>query len=71
MTPAPLDYSFEHDVIDRLARIEEHITPLQVAFADHEARVRVIEKRQGYMAGVIGLVVFVAPWLTHFSFFSK
>jgi len=44
--------SFETDVIDRLARIEEHVTSVKARADDHETRLRSIEIKQWALAGV-------------------
>lgn len=66
----PYATSFEAEVLQRLARIEAHAEGANLHVADHETRVRVIEKRQWYVAGVAGVVAFVTPWLTHLNFSS-
>lgn len=48
--------TFEDDVIDRLARIEEHTAQTAAAMADHETRIRTVEKRQWLFAGGTGLL---------------
>jgi hypothetical protein len=46
------DVPFEEDVIDRLARIETALESLGNRAADHEGRVRQLERRQWILAGV-------------------
>lgn len=64
----PYTKSFEAEVLERLGRIEVHSEGAAKRIDDHELRVRVVEKRQWYVAGVAGLVAFVSPFLTHLSF---
>jgi hypothetical protein len=52
---------FETDVIDRLARIEEHVTSVKVRADDHEGRIRSMEKRQWLLVGVAAAI---APLLS-------
>lgn len=44
--------SFEEDVIDRLARIEERVTASAAHGDDHEKRLRAVEVRQWAVAPV-------------------
>lgn len=70
----PYMKSFEAEVLERLGRIETHAElaaqSAAVTALDHESRVRVIEKRQWYAAGVAGVVAFVAPLLSHLNLSS-
>ena len=54
--------TFEEDVIDRLARIETNA----LVVADHEARIRTVEKRQTYQTGqssvIAALVGLTGGW---------
>ena len=65
---APYTKSFEAEVLERLSRIETHAELAAGHVADHESRLRVVEKRQWYVAGIAGVIAFVAPWLSHLSF---
>ena len=46
-----LDVTFQADVIDRLARIESGVESHTLRTADHETRLRSLEKRQWLLAG--------------------
>lgn len=65
--PQPYIKSFEAEVLERLSRIETHAEVAANLTADHETRVRTVEKRQWYVAGVAGVIAFVSPWLSHFN----
>lgn len=59
---------FEQDVIERLTRIEAAILPV----ADHEIRLRSVERKAGWLSGVIAVVGILATpvlgWLgVHFK----
>jgi len=62
--------SFEAEVLERLGRIETHAEIASGHTADHETRLRVVEKRQWYVAGVAGVIAFVSPWFSHLNFSS-
>lgn len=53
--------SFEAEVLERLSRIEVHSELAAGHVADHETRVRGIEKRQWLLAGAAAIV---SPLLT-------
>lgn len=67
---APYTKSFEAEVLERLGRIEVHAEGAAVHLADHETRIRIVEKRQWYVAGIAGVVAFAAPWVAHLNFSS-
>ena len=47
---------FEDEVIDRLARIETHLEGINGQRADHEHRLRSLEKRQWVLAGAAAVL---------------
>jgi hypothetical protein len=46
------EHDFQNEVIDRLARIETNQTAELAGRQDHEVRLRTLEKRQWFLAGV-------------------
>ena len=56
--------TFEEDVIDRLARIETNA----LVVADHEARIRTVEKRQTFQLGQVSVIAAIiglaSGWLS-------
>jgi len=46
------EHDFQNEVIDRLARIEERLVSSITDGADQEERLRQVEKRQWFLAGV-------------------
>lgn len=44
--------AFEDDVIDRLARIEQTLEGINGQRADHETRIRQLERRQWILPGI-------------------
>lgn len=47
---------FQSDVIERLARIEEHVTSSRARGEDHETRIRAVEKLQYALMGGSGIL---------------
>jgi hypothetical protein len=51
------------DATKILARLETIVDRLEVVLADHEARLRKLEDRMAYAAGVVALILVAAPFV--------
>lgn len=60
----PTPYTFEEEVIDRLARIETSTMADKKASDDQEERLRSLEHRQWFLAGAVALLSTAIPFLT-------
>lgn len=58
-----MSQTFEREVIDRLARIEEGVAGLYDTKKDHEERLRAVEKENRLQRGAFVILTAVLGWL--------